>query len=313
MKLKLFTHNTQLLNDSLSIMNQRKLVIVRFTPQMLYIILVNHESISQEPQIWTKIKMGSVFGDIEIQSINNNNILIELNADLLLQALKHYEKANSDGLHIRLQKKDIRGNESEHVTSRNASLALFYSHMNVNSNTINHTFRIPVKILKSSHSSLLVTEPELTHVDLLLSLPNAFGSTYKRLDKFRASNHGFVTIKASRRLGGFLGFVLQEDNKFKVTISWNEKLDIRKPSGDVSLQTMSTNNNDDDINDNDETEDIEITVKLKDWKMSSKIIANCKTMILLLNQQACMLHCLLEDTDDVEVIFYMNAIKIRNE
>ncbi|CAH6718621.1 hypothetical protein CLIB1444_01S10836 [[Candida] jaroonii] len=264
--------------------------------------------------------MDSIFVQKEIQSVNDNIISIEVSADMLMQTLKHFEKANSDQLNIRLQKKDVTGAESANKENgRNATLALYYSHMSAGSSNINHTFKIPVKILKHNHNSVYLKEPELDSVDLYMNLPNAFVSTYKRLDKYKKNANDHVTIKVSRRRGGFLGFVLEEQGKFKITLSWNEALDIRKPSHEIQtdslIQTAFTRAPDqDDVDDNDESEDKEITVKLKDWKMASRIVASCKTVIFLLaHNEACVLHCLLEESDDVEVIYYINGVKIRDQ
>lgn len=325
MKLKLHALDTQQFRETLSLISQlRKFVVLRFTDLVLYVILVNDEAIGQEPQIWCKLKMESIFDEVEIQSLNGNTILLELNVDLLVQTLRHFEKANSDGLIVRLQKKEsgsggAGAGDNGSDKGRTVSLALFYSHMASNGSSINHKFKIPARVLKHNHEIVSLKEPQLTNVDLIMSLPNEFVSTYKRLDKFkRSSNNDVVMIKASRRGGGFLGFVLEEEGKFKVTISWNEKLDIRKPptmeDGDSIINNaFATRDLDDEVDDNDESEDKRITVKLRDWKMASKIVASCHTVILLLSDgEACVLHCLLDDTDDVEIIYSINALKMRN-
>lgn len=320
MKLKLHTQNTQLLRETLSLLSQlRKFVILRFTQTILYVILVNQEAIVQEPQIWCKLKMDLLFDEVEIQSLNDNMILLELNAELLVQTLRHFEKANSEGLLVRLQKKENTSVETGSEKGRTVSLALFYSHINANGSSINHKFKIPARVLKNSHEIMSLKEPQVANVDLIMNLPNEFVSTYKRLDKFKKnSSNDMVTIKASRRGGGFLGFVLEEEGKFKVTISWNEKLDIRRmptlPDGDSLINDVfATRDLDDNVDDEDPGEDKQISVKLKDWKMASKIVAGCKTVILMLaDSEACVLHCWLDDTEDVEIIYSVNALKIRN-
>lgn len=318
MKLKLRTQSTETLKTCFSqITSLRKFVILRFSPEQLLVILINGSSITQEPQVWCKFKMRAIFNEIEIQSLRDDVILLEINIELFLQTLRNFDKANSHDLSIRLQRKDTSSGASS-SGSRSASLALYYSDVTVNANTINHTFRIPVKILKGTHDSSVLREPELPRVDLLMRLPNEFSSTYKRLDKFKQTLAGdLVTIKASRRRGGFLGFVLQEEGKVKVTIAWNDKLDVQKPEKDGldsdSLRAAALQNRHDYVDEEDELEDKEITVKLKDWKMASKIVSNCKTVIFLICQkEACVLHCLLDDTDDVEVIYYISGVKIRD-
>ena len=324
MKLKLRTQNIEALKTTLSLISHiRKFVILRFTPTQLLIILVNGSSITQEPQVWCKLQINNMFDQIEIQSLRDNTILLEINIEQLLQTLHNFNRANSDGLNIRLQKKNTSGGQGINISNgRIASLALFYSNININSNAINHTFRLPVKILKNTDDIMLLKEPELTEVDLMMRLPKEFLSTYKRLEKFKkTSNNDLVNIKSSRRNGGFLGFVLEEEGKFKVTISWNDKLEVQKPNrsnfNGESLQLANLHNPgsvmSQDIDEDDIHEDKEILVRLRDWKMASKIVATCKTVIFLItHKEACVLHCLLDDTDDVEIIYYINGVKIRD-
>ena len=80
---------------------------------------------------------------------------MEINIDLLVQTLKNFDKANSEGLNIRLQRTDTSGAKGTSTTTgRTASLALFYSNLNINANVVNHTFRIPVKILRDAQDML---------------------------------------------------------------------------------------------------------------------------------------------------------------
>lgn len=325
MKLKLFTRNTELLKTTLSLINQqRKYLTLKFTSDYVSIILINDATTDQEYEIWSKLKMSTIFDEVEIQSLRDDSVAIEINGEQLLQTLKHYEKAHSDGLHIRLQRHG--GEDQGNDKSRKASLALYYSAIETNSTTVNHTFKIPIRILKTNHEINSLQEPQLQVIDLIMALPNAFVSTYKRLDKFkRNSVNDSVTIKASRRNGGFLGFVLEEEGKYKVTIRWNDDLDIRKPPPSDSPsftpdsmrrqnETFATRDNDNDVDEFDDNEDKLITVKLKDWKMASRIVAHCKSVILLLaDNEACVMHCLLDDTDDVEIIYSIKAIRTRDD
>lgn len=322
MKLKLRTQSIESLKTTLSLISHlRKFVVLKFTETQLSVILINGTSMGHEPQVWCKLQMSSIFDQVEIQSIRDNTILLEINIELLLQTLKNFDKANSDGLNIRLQRKDSSGGQGTNLsTGRTASLALFYSNINTNTNTINHTFRIPVRILKNTHDAMDLKEPELTDIDLMMRLPNEFTSTYKRLDKFkRASNNDLVTIKTSRRRGGFLGFILEEDGKFKTTISWNDKLEVLKPnqqnldSESMRMTVLQGAEDENAINEADENEDKEIAVKLNDWRMASKIVATCKTVVFLIaHKEGCVLHCLLDETDDVEIAYYISGVKIRD-
>ncbi|KAK6203134.1 checkpoint protein Hus1/Mec3 [Scheffersomyces amazonensis] len=321
MKLKLQTNNTEALKTALSLISSlRKYILLRFTPEILYVISVNGQSITQEPQVWCKLQMRSIFNQIEIQSLRDNTISLEISVELFLQTLRNFDKANSESLSIRLQRKESSGAQSTNSTnSRTASLALYYSNVNIHSNAINHTFRIPVKILKNTQDLLLLKEPELHDIDLIMKLPSEFVSTYKRLDKFKkSSNNDTILIKASRRRGGFLGFVMEEEGKYRVTISWNEKLEVLKPvhnnlddaRGEI-LQPI-TEVDKDNIDEDDDSEDKEIIVRLRDWQSASKIVATCKTVILLLTAKECVLHCLLQDSDEVEIIYYISGIRIRS-
>ncbi|ODV80694.1 uncharacterized protein CANTADRAFT_46984 [Suhomyces tanzawaensis NRRL Y-17324] len=317
MKLKLRTQSTEALKTTLSLISQiRRFVILQFTPSQLQVILVNGQSVTLEPQVWCKLNMTTMFDQIEIQSLRDNTILLEINVELLLQTLRNFDRANSDGLNIRLQRKDSAGGQGVNThNGRTASLALFYSNFNANTNTINHTFRIPVKILKSSHDSAMLREPELSEVDLIMRLPPEFVATYKRLEKFKkTANNDLVTIKATRRSGGFLGFVLEEDGKYKVTISWNQQLEVQKPNADANFDSDSIRlavlkNQDQGPDEEDPSEDKEISVRLKDWQMASKIVATCKTVVFLITPREVVLHCMLEDSEDVEIIYYIAGIR----
>lgn len=322
MRLKLRTQNIEKLKDTLSLISHlRKFIVLRFTESQLAVILMNSNPVNQEPQIWCKLRMASLFDEIEVISNHDNTVPLELNIDLLLQTLRNFDKANSDGLNIRLQRKDTSGSLGGILnTGRLASLALFYSNTNANNNIVNHTFKIPVRILKVTHESISLSEPELSRIDLMIGIPNQFVSTYKRLDKFKkASSNDLVTLKASRRSLGFLGFVLEEEGKFKITISWNDKLEVQKPlqnhaiDGESMRTAVLETSNKDQIDENDENEDKEISVKLQDWRNASKIVATCKTVVLLIaHKEACALHCFLDDSEDVEIIYFISGVKIRD-
>ncbi|RLV95636.1 DNA damage checkpoint control protein MEC3 [Spathaspora sp. JA1] len=329
MKLKLKTKNTETLKTTLSLISQlRKYVILKFTPQQLSVISINGISPNQEPQVWCKFKTSSLFDEMEISSLNENTILLEINVDLLLQTLRNFDRANSDGLFIRLQRKDATGAQGTNISNgRTASLALFYSNVNINANVVNHTFKIPVKILKNNNSDMTrFQEPGHSNVGMIIRLPNEFVSMFKRLEKFRkgSSSNETVTIRASKKNQGFLGFVLEEEGKFKVTISWNGKLEI------MSLPTEAATNDPDSlievinnahhsqaqdnlrVRDSHNDDEVEITVKLKDWHQASKIVGTCHTVILLICERDCVLHCFLDDSDDADIVYYINGLRIRN-
>lgn len=303
MKLKLRTQNIEPLRATLSLISPlRKFIILRFTSEELTVVL-NNGSVTVEPQVWCKLRMASLFDHIEIQSIRENTIMLEINLDLLVQTFKNFEKANSDsGLSIRLQRKDTTGAPGTNLnTGRSASLALAYSHVNSNSNEINHNFRIPVRILKGSHD---LREPELGPIDVMMRLPNEFSSVYKRLDKLKASSD-LITIRAK---SGGLAFELEDDGKYKITITWNQPIDIQKPlSSDEAISDSIRS-----LQGAASAEEKDITVKLHDWRMALKIVATCKTVVFLVAQEACVLHCLLNESEDVSIVFYTHGVTIRD-
>ncbi|CUM66985.1 uncharacterized protein PRCAT00004672001 [Priceomyces carsonii] len=321
MKLKLRTQSTEALKSTLSLISRvRRFVVLRFTYSQLYIILVDEYSL--EPQVWCKLQMNSIFDQVEIQSLKDNTILLEINIDLFLQTLKHFDRANSDGLNIRLQRKDTLGGEGVATKQgRVASLAMYYSNINSHQNSINHTFRIPVKIMKNNDESFISREPELRDVQLMMKLPNEFVTTYKRLEKFKKPNQKeLLTIKASRRNEGLLAFVLKEEGKYRVTITWNNHLEVIKPdnpnlnNSNNGLDTFqSIRESQTSTNEEIEEEDREIHVKLKDWLMSSRIVATCKSILFLMTLNGCMLHCLLDDAGNIQITYHITGVVVRSD
>ncbi|KAG5421625.1 MEC3 [Candida metapsilosis] len=314
MKLKLMTRNIEKLKDTLALISHlRKFVILKITPKELNVISVNSGSVKSEPQVWCKFSTSSLFESMEIQSMRDNTISMEINIDLLLQTLRNFDKANSEGLNIRLQRTDASGEQGTSTKNgRTASLALFYSNINVNSNVINHTFRIPVKILKEAQDYF--QEPSHTDVGLIVRLPSEFITIFKRLEKFKKTSfNDIVSIQASNRDVGSLQFVLEDDGKFKVTVSWKTKLEFHKPiATDADTIRESLKNVDTMISENSDLvspEVVNLSVKLKDWQSASKIVGRCKTVILCIGHRNCSLHCLLDETEDVELVYFINGIR----
>ncbi|CAI5757724.1 unnamed protein product [Candida verbasci] len=315
MKLKLTIKDTEKLKDSLQLISSaRKFVVLKFTPKELCIISINDQVINQEPQIWIKFPADSLFESIEVQSLRENTISMELNIDLLLQTLKNFKKANSEGLNIRLQRTDTSGQQG--VNSKNgrtASLALFYSNMNINSNTLNHTFRIPVKILRENQN--LLQEPYHSQNSLIMRLPREFVTMFKRLEKFKkASGNDIVTIRASRTGNGFLGFILQEENKFRVTISWNNRLEVHKSTNNEPESVRETlkniNSSQMESSEEESVDEVQLTLKLNHWQQASKIVGGCEIVILYINDNECSFHCLFDDTGEVEILYFVNGIRV---
>lgn len=299
MKLKLKTQSTETLRRCFSqIHSFRKFVVLRISPEELLVILADVSSVMEEPQVWCKFPMESIFSEVEVASLRENVILLEINIELFLQTLKNFDKANSRDLNIRLQKKEGAG------SSRTAFLALHYTE--VLNSSMNHTFRIPVKILKGN---VLMKVPELPRVDIMMKLPQEFCSIFRRLEKFRSTlNQDRVTIRASRHNGGSLQFLLEHADNYKVYLTWKSQLEFQDlvPQSD-SLRSMNENLLDNELSSDDA---VEVTVKLRDWRLAQKIVGNCKTMVFLMcRDTACVIHCLLDDAEEVELMYYIDGVR----
>lgn len=275
-----------------------------------------------------------IFDVYEVESARNNVIAMEINIDLLYNVLKNFERANSEGLHIRLQRKlanDIHvsndannSNNSKGQNKRLASLAITYNEL-INSTTqINHSFKIPIRLLKKESDERII-EPELSSVDLLLKLPENISSLFRRIDRFKNAKN--LTICGDKV--GDLSLILNEDD-MKVILSWNEKLLVQRQqqqqqpqqvldtsgslsNGNNTTPTSIDANSHAGTGDNNTTEEINeiisVDVKLKDWKFGAKCCELCSNVVLILSHPyAVVLHCYLDDTDDVEIIYYINGI-----
>lgn len=298
MKLKLRTQSTETLRKCFSQIHRfRKFVILRFSPDELLAILADVSAVLQEPQVWCKFPMRSIFSDVEVHSMRDNVILLEINIELFLQTLRNFDTANSRDFVIHLQRKEGASK------SRTAYLALNYSE--TTNTTISHTFRIPVKILKGN---VLIKVPELRHVDLMMKLPHEFSTTFRRLDKFRSNaNNDRVIIRASRANGGCLQLYLEEAGNLKVVLTWKAKLELQEkaPSSD-SLGAISSNSVVDGM---DSEAPVEIILKLRDWRPAQRIVGNCNSFTFLMcHNDACVIHCVLDDAEEVEMIYYVSGI-----
>ena len=289
MKLKAHAYSTDTLRTALSLVSHvRKTVVFRFSESHLTVVLVNALALHLEPQVWCKMPASAIFDLLEIQSLRDNTILLELNVDLFLQTLRNFERAsNTAGLSIRLQRTEA---SHQNCRTRLASLALFYADTTPNGPAVHHTFKIPVRVLKSSHETLYVQEPELASVDVIMRLPPQFAATYRRLEKFkRLSSNEHVLLRAKGHGDGYLGLEMEDEGNYRVTVSWNQKLDIQRPESGT------------------DRDDVEVRVRLRDWRLTSRVVSVCHRVVLIVShQEACMLHCVLDDSD-VEVIFHISG------
>lgn len=117
----------------------------------------------------------------------------------------------------------------------------------------------------------------------------------------------------------FLGFILEEEGKYKVTISWNNKLEVQKQAAYESqslqdtIHQLSSQNETlalEKQDDSDQIEEIDLKVRLKDWQLASKIVGRCKIVIVNIGLRECSLHCFLDETDDVEIVYFINGYRM---
>ncbi|RCK54415.1 DNA damage checkpoint control protein MEC3 [Candida viswanathii] len=316
MRLKLMTRNPEPLKETLSLIaHVRKFIILKFTNDELTIILVNGQTISLEPQVWCKVKMSSLFESIIIESKQGSAVLIELNVDLLLQTLRNFDKANSEGLNLKLQRTETSGKPGVNTkVGRTASLALYYSNLNINANVINHTFKIPAKIVKDPINVL--HEPQRPHLGFFFKMPHEFVTMFKRLEKFKKTPSGdLVTIKASKLNKAYLGFILEEEGKYKVTLSWNGTIEVAEKfvsdsqSSEDAVHELRSQADEDYYHLGNTVEQAAFKVKLKDWQLASKIVGRCKDVVLDIGPNDCSLHCDLDGTGDVEIAYFINGYR----
>lgn len=306
MRIKLLASKIENLLSCLSrISNLRKHVVLCFSPEQLTVILINSSSITQEPQVWCKFPMRSIFLEIEISSVRDNKIYLEINIELFLQTLRNFDKDSSHELSIRLQKKEGPGR------TRSAYLALFYSGVSINETSINHTFRIPIKILKVDDR--MMQEPALPRIDLMTKLPSEFSAIYRRLEKFKGSAaHDRLILNAVRRDGGSLKFILREAGGCGTTIKWNDKLEILRPPATISSDSLRAAliANDGDYDEEGLLDEVNVIVNLKDWCMAARIVSSCQSLLLYLcDNNACVIHCVLDDMGEAEVTYYISGVR----
>lgn len=256
----------------------RKECVLRFTPKYLHIISAS----KNEPQIWAKIPK-ETFELYEVESIRDNIISLELNIEQLYQVLRNFEKSNSDQLAIRLQK-----TTNDHGKDY-TRLALFFHDSLSASSTINHTFSIPVKLLRKDKDERLC-EPEFTAIDLLMKLPTDIQFLFKRIERYKSLN----LINIIGTVNGQLSVKIEKGVDSNVEIIWNELLQVNElPSS--SEHTQDTFN---------------AKVKLKYWNIASKFIEISKSILLIICQdEAVILQSFIDDSESCEIIYVINGIK----
>lgn len=253
----------------------RKYGVLRFTPTHLNIISAS----LNEPQVWCKLT-NDIFDVYEVQSLRDNTISFEMNVEQFFQVLKQYEKSNADQLAIRLQKRE------NNTGKRSASLALFFNDSTTTLSSMSHTFSISVRLLRKESDERIV-EPELTNVDVLMRLPEDISSLFKRIERYKSSD--LLKIIGSNH--GKLSLNIKQEN-LSVTMSWNEAMTVQTEAEPSTQEAKH-----------------EVQVKLKDWRLGSKICEVCKNMVLIISEnEALVLHCYLDETESCQIIYFINAV-----
>lgn len=236
-----------------------------------------------QPQVWCKLST-DIFDVYEVEALRDNTISLELNVEQLLQVLKQYEKSNADELAIRLQKKT-----EPNSSKRSASIGLYFvdSVSLVSTSPVHHSYSIPVRLLKRDIDAK-IKEPELSNVDVIMKLPSDINLLFKRIERYKSSE----LLRVIGTNHGSLSLNINDQKGMNLTISWNQELEVPQ---------------------NDTTEEMrhEILVKLKDWKLGTRICDVCKTMVLIISKdEALVLHCYLDEEETCEIIYFINQVTI---
>ncbi|GMM38167.1 Mec3 protein [Saccharomycopsis crataegensis] len=325
MKLRITMSSVDQLRSTVStLLALRKFCVLRFTPAYLQLISA---SIS-EPQVWAKI-ISEVFDSYECESIRDNLIVMEINAESLFTVLRNFERANSDVMVVKLQRKlanaiDDNGTINKGASAKRLASLTFSYNESINSSTgtatsVTHTVKIPIRLLRKESDERII-EPELHAIDLVLRLPPTIGALFRRAERFKKTRN--VSVCGTNQ--GELSLMLDEDG-LRVTSSWNEKLLVQREStGEEAAGEKRDQNETGNIQDptfdrgkitnsvtesDDEGSFISVDVRLKDWRNGLRFVENCRHVILILSaSSAVVLHCSLDDTDEVEIIYYINAV-----
>ncbi|AOA63970.1 DNA damage and meiotic pachytene checkpoint protein [Komagataella phaffii CBS 7435] len=297
MKLKLCVSNTDVLLSTLSaIQPLRKLCVLRFTPVHLCIISMA----LNEPQAWCKISQ-EVFPLYEVESIRDNVLCVETNIDPLINALRNFDKSNSDGLSIRLQRRPV-ANEGPESSKKNRSMAvlslIYTEHVSMASSR-SYSFKIPVKVLKAEIDQGIV-EPQLTHAEVLMKLDRDILPLFRRIERYKRS--GYICVTGTNR--GRLELSIEEDSR-KVQLSWKEFLQVQQLEGETQQQSQFSTQ--------DQDMPHSVQIKLKDWRLGAKLTELCYKVVMIISENhALVLHCILNEDETAEVTYYIGG-KIQDQ
>lgn len=235
-----------------------------------------------QPQVWCKLS-SDIFDVYEVESLRDNTISLEMNVEQLYQVLKQFERSNADQIAIRLQKKETNAGR------RAANIGVYFSDTVDVTSRVDHHFEIPVRLLRKE-SDDRIREPELVKVDVMMRLPEDIHGLFKRVERYKSA--GLIKVRGSSL--GKLSLHIEDDSNVNLSVSWNELLEVTGRDEDGSQL--------DDV-------EHEVTVKMNDWKMGSRICEVCKTMILIISSdEAMVLHCTLDEDETCEIIYFVGAV-----
>jgi len=299
MRLKLALESTAEICRPLTLLlSLRRLCVFRFTESQLVII----SSAINEPQVWTKIDE-SVFQIYEVESSRHNTIVFEINIEPLYQVLKNYEKSIvTSNLSIRLQRQSP--TEAENHTPRNktaASLAIFYTEQISMNSTVNHSFNIPVRLLRAS-SDEQIQEPTIDDMKIAMKLPNTMIPLFRRIERYKTAE--MITVIGNKL--GRLKLVIDEGER-KVEMQWKNQLEISL------ADDVETNENEERIEGSVASEDLSLIkpmalrMKLRYWNIGCRLIELCDAMSMIMHDTGCILHCYIDQEQKCDITFYLSG------
>lgn len=248
---------------------------------------------SGEPQAFCKLS-SEIFDEYEVESARDA-ISFELDIEAFLKTLRDFEKSRAEAMYIRLQRKlanDLGSDNSTKgkILKKLATLALTYTQNFENYTAANMTHKLPISLI-TQERDLRLQEPDVGEVDLFLRLPLTVSVLFKRIERFRTSR--LVTVCGDHE--GHLSLLVAQDS-LKVGLTLNEKLLVQEEGGDDPQ---------------DKKEQVCVNVKLKDWRLGGRLCEACENVVLVFCEpRMLVLHCFMDDSDDVEIMYYMAGVTV---
>ncbi|VUG16299.1 DEBR0S1_13256g1_1 [Brettanomyces bruxellensis] len=299
MRLKLALESTVEIRRPLTLLlNLRKICVFRFTESQLVII----SSSLNEPQVWTKIAE-SVFQIYEVESSRHNIIVFEINIEPLYQVLRNYEKSTvTSNLSIRLQRQSPTEAESHIPKNKTAaSLAIFYTEQISLNSTVNHSFNIPVRLLRAS-SDEMIQEPTIDDMKIAMKLPNTMIPLFRRIERYKTAE--MITVIGNK--SGQLKLVIDEGER-KVEMQWKSQLEISLAEDVDTVGSQERIENSASNEDLNLIKPMALRLKLRYWNIGCRLIELCDAMSLIIHDTGCILHCYIDQEQKCDITFYMNG------